>query len=45
MLSNRTSSLELVRQFQCTMDKVKTLNLDAAEYACLKAIVLFSTGA
>ena len=34
-----------IRQFDELMDKFRALNVDATEYACLKGIVLFKTGA
>lgn len=33
-----------IRIFQEIVEKLKTLQVDAAEYSCLKAIVLYSTG-
>lgn len=36
--------MDHIRIFQEQVDKLKSLHVDAAEYSCLKAIVLFSTG-
>ena len=36
--------MEQIRIFQEQVDKLKNLHVDSAEYSCLKALVLFSTG-
>jgi hypothetical protein len=36
--------MDHVRVFQTQVEKIKSLHLDTAEFACLKAIALFSTG-
>lgn len=36
--------MDNIRIFQEQIDKLRNLHLDAAEYACLKAIVLFTSG-
>lgn len=36
--------MDHVRVFQDQVDKLKALRVDSAEYSCLKAIVLFSSG-
>ena len=36
--------MEHIRIFQEQVEKLKALHVDSAEYSCLKAIVLFSTG-
>lgn len=36
--------MDHIRIFQEQVEKLKALHVDAAEFACLKAIVLFSTG-
>lgn len=40
-----TSVLDRVRAFQAQVERLRCLRPDAAEYACLKAIVLFGSGA
>lgn len=36
--------MEHIRLFQEQIEKLKALHVDSAEYSCLKAIVLFTTG-
>lgn len=36
--------MDHIRIFQEQVEKLKALHVDAAEYSCLKAIVLFTTG-
>ena len=36
--------MDHIRIFQDNLEKLKALQVDAAEYSCLKAIVLFTTG-
>jgi hypothetical protein len=36
--------MDHIRIFQEQVEKLKSLHVDSAEYSCLKAIVLFSTG-
>ena len=36
--------MDHIRIFQEQVEKLKSLHVDAAEYSCLKAIVLFTTG-
>lgn len=36
--------MDHIRIFQEQVEKLKTLHVDSAEYSCLKAIVLFSSG-
>jgi len=36
--------MDHIRIFQEQVDKLKALHVDSAEYSCLKAIVLFSSG-
>jgi len=38
------SFLDHVRIFQDQLDKLKAMHVDPAEYACLKAIVIFTSG-
>lgn len=38
------SFMDHIRIFQEQVEKLKSLQVDAAEYACMKAIVLFTTG-
>ena len=38
------SYMEQIRIFQELLKKLKLLQMDAAEFSCLKAIVLFSSG-
>ena len=36
--------MDHIRMFQEQVEKLKTLQVDSAEYSCLKAVVLFSSG-
>jgi len=36
--------MDHIRVFQDQVEKLKALRVDSAEYSCLKAIVLFSSG-
>jgi nuclear receptor subfamily 2 group F protein 3 len=36
--------MDHIRIFQEQVEKLKALHVDSAEYSCLKAIVLFTTG-
>lgn len=36
--------MEHIRVFQDQVEKLKALHVDSAEYSCLKAVVLFTTG-
>ena len=36
--------MDHIRVFQDQVEKLKALHVDSAEYSCLKAIVLFSSG-
>ena len=36
--------MDNIRIFQEQVEKLKALHVDAAEYSCMKAIVLFTTG-
>ena len=36
--------MDNIRVFQDQVEKFKSLNVDSAEYSCLKAIVLFTSG-
>jgi len=36
--------MDHIRIFQDQVEKLKALHVDSAEYSCLKAIVLFSSG-
>ena len=36
--------MDNIRIFQEQVEKLKMLHVDAAEYSCMKAIVLFTTG-
>ena len=36
--------MDHIRIFQEQVEKLKALHVDAAEYSCMKAIVLFTTG-
>ena len=36
--------MDHIRIFQEQVEKLKTLHVDTAEYTCMKAIVLFTTG-
>lgn len=36
--------MDHIRIFQDQVEKLKALHVDAAEYSCLKAIVLFTSG-
>ena len=36
--------MENIRIFQEQVDRLKSLHVDSAEYSCLKAIVLFTSG-
>ena len=36
--------MDHIRIFQEQVEKLKSLQVDNAEYTCMKAIVLFSTG-
>jgi hypothetical protein len=36
--------MDHIRNFQEQVEKLKMLHVDSAEYTCMKAIVLFSTG-
>lgn len=38
------SFMDNIRIFQDQVEKLRNLHVDAAEYACLKAIVLFTSG-
>ena len=36
--------MDHIRIFQEQVEKLKALHVDSAEYSCMKAIVLFTTG-
>ena len=45
MANNQVVSyMDVIRNFQEQVEKLKALHIDSAEYTCMKAIVLFTTG-
>ena len=45
MANNQVVSyMDVIRNFQEQVEKLKALHIDSAEFSCMKAIVLFTTG-